>query len=773
MKIMKTKFLLALMLLMGIAPKLMAQNISGRVIDQDNQPLEFVTVTLINLPDSSVVRGVITDEVGNFSIDGKGGKLLRFSSVGYQTTTVEISKTEVGDITLPTDAKQLAEIKIEAASIINKSDRQLYIPKEAMVAQCSDGSEFLEKLKIPEVIVDKTDGSVSLVDEGNVTLCINGRPAKKEQIRALDPKNIKRVEYHDKPSLRWGDAKAVIDFIVENPDSGGNANASVGSGLNYGTQYLYGSASVYSGKSEFSIDLYGGNQRGFESHSTSTTNYLTSNGSSYSRTSENKKAASPTQYAFPGLNYSYTDTLQLFSVNVGYFGYRNKESASEGSIFNSKTNESTVHMDTSSNSSTEVWAELYYHRKFKNDNLLIFDISGSLGKNTSNSSYLEQGNDSSSYYFNTINDVVSNTKMMEVKLNYEKSFEKGRFSIGVNQSLSTTGTEYESQSISLATTTGTTYAFAELMTNFSSDVDLTIGAALNRDFTEMEGSDQISSWSVQPRLRLHWRQSQKANFNFSLSSYTNSPSVSQLTSVSQMVDGYQTTQGNGNLKNYNTFGASIEQSYTVSRFYIKGSAYISHSVNPIMTDKYWNDNESMIISSYSNGKYINNISLSASSRIEIIRDWLSASAYVRFRNTMVEGNTYSHRTSSLSSYITTELSHYDFTLQASVNTPSKWLNNESLYEGSLRYSTSLSYKITDGLFVSISAENPFKKETKTTNKDLNQWAGSSSTSYSKSSNLYTASLRWNIHWGGFNKYQDMKRVEGHSSNTSVGGGEGE
>lgn len=767
---MKSKFLIASILLMGIAPKLLAQNVSGRVVDQDNTPLEFVTVTLLNLPDSMVVRGVITDEVGNFSIDSKGGKVLRFSSVGYQTTTIEVSKTDIGDIVMPTDAKQLAEVKIEAASIINKSDRQLYIPKEAMIAQCSDGSEFLEKLKIPEVIVDKTDGSVSLVDEGSVTLCINGRPAKKEQVRALDPKNIKRVEYHDKPSLRWGDAKAVIDFIVENPNSGGNANVSAGSGLNHAAQNLFGSASLYSGKSELSIELFGFNQRGFESHSTSVTNYVSaSNGTSYSRTSENKKAASPTQYAYPGLSYSYTDTLQLFSINTGLWWYRIKESANQGSIFNSKTQEYTVHMDTSSDRQTELWAELYYHRKFKNDQMLIFDISSYFENSNNSSSYLEKGSDSSIYFFNTVNDVKSKSKWLDVKLNYEKSFEKGRFSIGANQSLSKGGTDYESQNTSLATKTGTTYAFAELMTNFSSNVDLTVGSALNREFTKMEGRDKISSWSVQPRLRLHWRQSQKANFNFSLSSYTNTPSVSQLTSVSQMVDGFQTTQGNGELKNYNTFSASIEQSYTISRFFIKGTAYISHSSKPILSEKYWNDNESMIISSFANGKYNNSISLSTSARVEIIRDWLSASAYLRFRNTKIESNSYSHSLSSLSSYLTAELSHYNFTLQASIDTPSKWLYNESISEGSLLYRASLSYKITDGLFVSVSANNPFKKEAKSSSKDLNQWAGGSTTSYTKSSNQYNVNIRWNINWGGTNKYQDYKRVEGHSGGSSAGG----
>ncbi|MFV0520943.1 MAG: hypothetical protein ACK5MI_00735 [Mangrovibacterium sp.] len=74
--------------------KASAQNISGKVTDEENTPLEFVTVTTYALPDFSLIDGCLIDKQGkvqiNKSVDTKNS-FLKVSFVGYQTQYVQAS----------------------------------------------------------------------------------------------------------------------------------------------------------------------------------------------------------------------------------------------------------------------------------------------------------------------------------------------------------------------------------------------------------------------------------------------------------------------------------------------------------------------------------------------------------------------------------------------------------------------------------------------------------------------------------------------------------
>jgi hypothetical protein len=56
----------ALMSTMTVYAK--SQDVGGRVINENGQPLPFVNVVLLSLPDSAFVQGAVTDENGMFNI---------------------------------------------------------------------------------------------------------------------------------------------------------------------------------------------------------------------------------------------------------------------------------------------------------------------------------------------------------------------------------------------------------------------------------------------------------------------------------------------------------------------------------------------------------------------------------------------------------------------------------------------------------------------------------------------------------------------------------
>ena len=65
-------------------------DVSGRVIDENGEPMPYVNVVLLSLPDSAFVQGAMTNEQGMFNIvTDKSEGLLKITCVGYETQYVK------------------------------------------------------------------------------------------------------------------------------------------------------------------------------------------------------------------------------------------------------------------------------------------------------------------------------------------------------------------------------------------------------------------------------------------------------------------------------------------------------------------------------------------------------------------------------------------------------------------------------------------------------------------------------------------------------------
>ena len=76
--------LMAVMIMMTMTAMAKKQDIGGRVIDESGEPLPYVNVVLLSLPDSAFVQGAMTDEQGMFKIVTNVNEgLLKVTSIGY------------------------------------------------------------------------------------------------------------------------------------------------------------------------------------------------------------------------------------------------------------------------------------------------------------------------------------------------------------------------------------------------------------------------------------------------------------------------------------------------------------------------------------------------------------------------------------------------------------------------------------------------------------------------------------------------------------------
>ena len=197
-----------------------AQGITGRIIDEQSQPMPFANVVLVNRIDSAYVAGAVTKDDGTFSIstDMQDG-LLKVSSVGYIVRYLDARQGNVGDIQMQPDTKELGEVVVKADKVIKKSDGMTVIPQKGLLKLSTDGFDVIYGIMIPGLDVDRRRGSVTRLGQ-EVAVYINGEKANNAELRNIKPSSIVRIDYIDIPSGKFINDPVSLNIITRSSTNG-------------------------------------------------------------------------------------------------------------------------------------------------------------------------------------------------------------------------------------------------------------------------------------------------------------------------------------------------------------------------------------------------------------------------------------------------------------------------------------------------------------------------------------------------------------------------
>ena len=93
-------------------------HLKGLVVDENNLPLPYANVTLLNPADSTMVGGGVTNESGRFVILNDHGKVIaRITYVGYKTAYRQCSRDNIGTIKMQPDQFALSGVTIKGSRI--------------------------------------------------------------------------------------------------------------------------------------------------------------------------------------------------------------------------------------------------------------------------------------------------------------------------------------------------------------------------------------------------------------------------------------------------------------------------------------------------------------------------------------------------------------------------------------------------------------------------------------------------------------------------------
>ncbi|RKE02093.1 TonB-dependent receptor domain-containing protein [Marinifilum flexuosum] len=235
----------------AVKPEIQGGIIKGVVKDQALEiPVEYATVSVYSMADSTLIDGTITDAKGAFSLKKlkPGSYFVEVSFIGYNKAAVRnipISKKrkviDLKTVSLRQSTESLDEVTVttERIPVQYQIDKKVIPVSRQITAASGNAVDVLEN--VPSVSVD-IEGNVSLRGSSNFTVLVDGKPSildAADILEQMPASMIENIEIITNPSAKYDPegTAGIINVITKKNKSNGIAGVA---NLNLGTQNNYG-----------------------------------------------------------------------------------------------------------------------------------------------------------------------------------------------------------------------------------------------------------------------------------------------------------------------------------------------------------------------------------------------------------------------------------------------------------------------------------------------------------------------------------------------------
>ncbi|MGK6341524.1 TonB-dependent receptor domain-containing protein [Chryseobacterium sp. DT-3] len=234
-----TKKTLALTFVLSAAAMAFAQDkagVTGMIVNKNNQPVPYASVTFSNKANKSLSDAVLTDEKGQYKLElAPGNYDITVEAIDYKKSIVNKSIAGPGNIgalsiqpeatsTLDGKTQEIQGVVITAAATKAykvELDKKTYDPSQDIVSKGGNLQDVLSN--VPSVSVD-TDGTVSMRGSSNVKFLINGKPSSllgiddgANALQSIPADQIERIEVITNPSSKFeaSGTSGILNIILK------------------------------------------------------------------------------------------------------------------------------------------------------------------------------------------------------------------------------------------------------------------------------------------------------------------------------------------------------------------------------------------------------------------------------------------------------------------------------------------------------------------------------------------------------------------------------
>lgn len=595
--------------------------IKGKIVDEQNKPASYATISLLHESDSTIVKRAFTTADGDFvfeeiisgiylvSIEWMGYKKSFHSltvSPGDQTLTLE-------NIILTPQAQQLNTVNIvrKKPFVETKNGKVIMNVASSIIASGNTAFEILSKA--PGVTVDK-DGNISLRGRNGVKVMIDGKLTNLSQeqltalLRSTDGNSIDNIELMSNPPAKYdasGSAGLINIKLKKNSSFGTNGTLTAGGG--YGTFYKANGAITLNHRTK-TLNIFGNynyvNAKEFQDVSLTrstaadnNTTYFDQQGRLITLTKNNSYKA--------GIDYYINDQNTL---GIVFNGYSNRNTNHNSN--NTFIGHQPLQTDSSITAINPGGAK-YQNQSYNLNYKAVLDTAGQ--EFSADADYSQFSSNSQTVYNNYFytpagvlfknpviyrNATPSTVKIWSGKADYIYPLStKTKLEAGIKSSYVSTGNDFRfenlensswqndpSRSNSFIYKEYINAAYASLNSEFRST---TINAGLRTELTSSEGNSPTVQSTVKrnyinffPNLSINQKLSENHDIGFSYSRRIDRPDYQSLNPFIYYNDLYTYNQGNPLLNPQYT--NSFQLSYGYQKMFNATAGY-SHTKDVIAT----------------------------------------------------------------------------------------------------------------------------------------------------------------------------------------------
>ena len=188
-----------------------AQSITGKIVDEQGNAIQFANVAMLQSKDSVFVKGVVSDENGSFILNTPHQNgIVKVTCIGYRTVFLNVTDDNLGVIVLKEESMTLGDVIVKSSLPKSKLKNGAVITTVAGSILEKTGNIYNLLERIPNVTTQ--NGKINIFGIGEPVIYINGKKVRDNtELDRLNPDEISTVEVKQNPGAQYAsNVKAVI-----------------------------------------------------------------------------------------------------------------------------------------------------------------------------------------------------------------------------------------------------------------------------------------------------------------------------------------------------------------------------------------------------------------------------------------------------------------------------------------------------------------------------------------------------------------------------------
>lgn len=564
--------------------------LQGRIEDLRKQGIPYTTIKLLQVNDSSFVKGLVSDSLGYFqtTMPQEGKYILIANSLGYDSNVkiVETNNSSPIIVTLTSNSIALKDVVVRGSSITRKDTHLQIIPDKQIYKHTNNGYDLLYDLMIPNLQIDRQKGAVTTIG-GTVTLYIDGRKVEYREVKGLKSKDILKVEYYDVPTGKYAGDYASINIITRPMTTGGYISVDGTQQLAYQEGDYNLAAKVAHGSTSFTI--FGGyNRLHYDADKIEREEFFHFDNNEISRSYSSYEGVNKQNQEYVQLNILTKKKKYMLSEKLSLVRKECPIDQTDGVLFVNKAQTRTGQSSTNISSSLMPRLSLYGNFDITDKQYVELSLAGTYSRNKYSNMYQDDELNTST---KTTEDYYSANFYGKYGIIFPHknslSFHLG--SVYMNTMSQYVGT-YESWQHQWSSQN---YVFVEYVQQFNK-WRLRLKPGASALYYHTKDADAVSHYIPQLQSTIFWQPTKNQQVALDVL-YSNSyPTSSSLNTAEQIIDNLRIKRGNENLRPMDFFQGAVNYNVQIgSRINIASVSNFSYQYHQYV-EKYFEENGKLI-----------------------------------------------------------------------------------------------------------------------------------------------------------------------------------